>query len=79
MYKFINVNMCACIIYVCVHVQMYRGKNPHACMYVGKHTQVYSCLYISIYVERHTSLCIHVCMHMYIYIYIYTKTHAYRM
>ena len=46
MHKYIHVSMCACIIYVCVHVHMYVGKNPYACMHI--------CMYASM----HKSICI---------------------
>ena len=29
MHKTIDVSMCACIIYVCMQVHMYGGKNPY--------------------------------------------------
>ena len=31
MHKAIDVIMCACIIFVCMHVHMYGGKNPYVC------------------------------------------------
>ena len=37
MHKSIDVSMCACIIYVCMHLHIYGGKNPYICKYVGKY------------------------------------------
>ena len=41
----IHVNMCACIIYVCMH----GGMNPYVCMSLGNHAQIYICIYVSKY------------------------------
>ena len=30
-----------CIIYVCMHVHMYRGKNPYACIRANMHESTY--------------------------------------
>ena len=36
MQRYMHVSMCACIIYVCMNVNMYGGKNPYVFIYVGK-------------------------------------------
>ena len=67
-----HVCMCACIIYVCMHVHMYVGKiNMSVC--VGKHAQVYMCLckyicfievdiYDYVFMFVCTYVCVHVCV-----------------
>ena len=46
MYKSVNVSMSVCIIYVCIHVHMYEGKNPYVCVYLGKY---YKSIYVYVY------------------------------
>ena len=59
MHKSIHVSLCACIIYVCMHIHMYGGKNQYVSMNVDRHAQVCICLYVSNDVYRET------CMIMY--------------
>ena len=66
MHNSIHVSMFAYIIYVCMHVHMYAGKNPYVCMYVCRQTYMSLHLYVyqNKYVGEHAWLCIYVCMNL---------------
>ena len=49
------------LIYVCIHVQMYGGKNA---VYV--HEYIY--VYVSKYVCRETCIIMYLCVHAYMYV-----------
>ena len=74
MHKSIEVSMCACIIYVCMHVHMFGSKNPYAC----RPTCMILYMYVSKYVYRETCMLMLLCVHEYIYVHacMYVGRHA---
>ena len=60
--------MCACIIYVSMHVNMYGGKNPclYIFIYVCKHTGAYMCMYLSVCGEM--CIVMYLCADEYMYV-----------
>ena len=44
MYKSIDVSMFACIIYVCMHVHIYGGKNLYVCVQANVHESICICI-----------------------------------
>ena len=61
MHKSIHVSVCMHIYVLCMYVCM----EVRIHMFVGKHAQVYICLYLPKYICRKTCLIMYLCVHAY--------------